>query len=134
MVIDENNFNQEIDSNYFDNKMSKRPLGITILSILYILVGLLTLYILFAYPEYLLPLQFLSKDLYVAVNLIIALLAAIQIMVGFGLLQGKGWAWTGAFIIIIINGALSNILGFIVAVLLIYYITRPSVKKYYGKK
>ncbi|HJR84430.1 MAG TPA: hypothetical protein VJ772_03570 [Nitrososphaeraceae archaeon] len=64
-------------------------------------------------------------------------------VVAWGLLTGKGWAWIVAIIvaiisiilnlIVVISGALENIIGLIIYGIIIYYLYRPSVKSYFGR-
>lgn len=64
-------------------------------------------------------------------------------VVAWGLLTGKGWAWIVTIIvaiisiilnlIVVISGALENIIGLIIYGIIIYYLYRPSVKSYFGR-
>jgi len=73
------------------------------------------------------------------------------IVIGWGLLRGKGWAWLGAIILIIIDivativlhfmnsnpGDISNIIGsvmaFIIDGVILWYLFRINVKAYFGR-
>jgi hypothetical protein len=86
-----------------------------------------------------------------AVSLLISILAfALFVLVGIldlvlamGYLSGNGWAWTLGLALGIINIAvsiaeiavgLSNpILGLILSIITVYYLTRPRVRVFFGK-
>ena len=63
--------------------------------------------------------------------------------VGIGYFGGKGWAWTVGIIVTAISivldivqiafGAYSNAFGLVIGLLIIYYLTRPHVKVFFGK-
>lgn len=72
----------------------------------------------------------------------------ISFVVAWGLLKGKGWAWTVTIILSVISivmgiislvagnfGSIINIIigGIIIGGIIIYYLYRPHVKAYFGK-
>ena len=71
------------------------------------------------------------------------ILGIIYLAVAVGFLGGKGWAWTlamiGYIIGIVINlvqiglGAYTNVFGLVIGILIIYYLTRPHVKAFFGR-
>lgn len=67
------------------------------------------------------------------------LLGLLSFVFAYGLLNGKGWAWTITLIFsilgILINlvGLPVTILGLAINVIVIYYLTRPYVKAFFGK-
>ena len=75
-----------------------------------------------------------------AIALVIGIL---YFAVGVGYFGGKGWAWTLGMIITVISvvynivqiafGAFSSVLGLVIALLILYYLTRPHVKAFFGK-
>lgn len=85
----------------------------------------------------------------IGIGLII--LAIVNFIVAWGLLKGKGWAWTIAvivtiislvigIIIVVLNGVVgdfSSIIGQIVGIvingIILWYLYRPNVKSYFGK-
>ncbi len=109
-----------------------RPIGITIIAILMIISGILFLIggtglVVFIPP--------------IGVPLIIIGIA--NLVVAWGLLKGKGWAWivtlivTGISIILnaisIASGNVGAIVGIIINAVIIYYLYRPNVKSYFGR-
>jgi hypothetical protein len=121
-----------------------RPSGIAILAILEICLGLFSLAggalaVAGAGLSGFTGLVFLT-GLLVALGF---LLAIVGIAVGWGTWSGQGWAWTiGAALSIlgIITGLISlaagttgSIVGLILQVIILYYLTRPHVKAFFGK-
>ena len=133
-----------------------RPTGVTVLAVLDILGGIVglgfgALLLLVAalsssslatqYPA-LSTISGISTYLYAlgALSLILGILA---IVIAIGFLGGRGWAWTLGIVTGIISivisiaeavlGFSSNIVGIIFQIIIIYYLTRPHVKAYFGK-
>ena len=60
-----------------------------------------------------------------------------------GYFGGKGWAWTLGIVVTILSvildvvqiafGAISNVFGLVIGILILYYLTRPHVKAFFGK-
>lgn len=134
----------------------KRPTGVTVLAVLDILggiagIGVGALLIGVAalassslanqYPS-LGSISGISSILYAlgALSLILGILA---IVLAIGFLGGKGWAWTLGIVVGVISiivsiaetaiGFSTNIIGIIFQIIIIYYLTRPHVKAYFGK-
>src|SRR5437867_9083642 len=78
-----------------------------------------------------------------AIGAIALSLRILYLAVGVGFLGGKGWAWTLGMIVSIIGivldgvqigfGAYFNVLGLIIGIIIVYYLTRPHVKAFFGK-
>src|SRR5213080_3422230 len=78
-----------------------------------------------------------------AIGAVFLILGLLDVAVGVGFLGGKGWAWTLGMIVSIIGivldvvqigfGAYSNVLGLIIGIIIVYYLTRPHVKAFFGK-
>jgi hypothetical protein len=59
----------------------------------------------------------------------------------YGIWRGRGWAWTWLFIACVINLVASvgeivvgiGLVGIVIYPIMIYYLTRPHVKSYFGK-
>ncbi len=73
------------------------------------------------------------------VGIFLVILGAFGFVLAWGLWTGKSWAWTITIITTII-GLISalltlpgGIVGLILDVLILYYLTRPAVKGYFGK-
>ena len=137
-----------------DQQIKKRPFGISIISILYIIGGILSLIGILSGIQGIVSFAF----------------GIVYIIVGWGLWKGKSWSWL-SFIILTILGVVMSIIsiafiymtpGFIeqqqqqlagnksqyslalgfaiiisieigVSLLLIYYFYRPHVKEFFGK-
>jgi hypothetical protein len=84
--------------------------------------------------------EFLA-GLFVAIGAILILLGIFELVVAWGLWTGQGWAWTLCLVLTIISlilslpGALAGvgIVGIIIDIIIIYYLTRPHVKAFFGK-
>jgi len=79
----------------------------------------------------------------IAVGGILIILGIISFVVAWGLLKGKGWAWSVTLILSIISivigvismvaGSIGSIVNIIIAGIIIYYLYRPHVKAFFGK-
>lgn len=79
----------------------------------------------------------------IAVGAVLIILGIISFIVAWGLLKGKGWAWTVTLILSVISiitsiislagGNAGAIVNVIIAGVVIYYLYRPHVKAYFGK-
>jgi hypothetical protein len=124
----------------------QRPTGVTILGVLAILGGLAGLgggalllglsgVVAAAYPG--------GAGLVAALGALFLILGILELVYGFGLFGGKGWAWTLAIIGSVLNivvgivtiaiGSFGSVLGVIISILILYYLTRPHVKAFFGK-
>jgi hypothetical protein len=67
------------------------------------------------------------------------ILAIVNFVVVYGFWTGQGWSWTigivvaGISIITSLSSLPSSLFGLIINVAIIYYLTRPYVKKFFGK-
>ncbi len=85
----------------------------------------------------------LFGGLIIAIGSILIILGIASFVVAWGLLKGKGWAWTVTIIITIISlvfngvsiasGNIGAIVGMIIDGVIIYYLYRPNVKSYFGR-
>ena len=79
----------------------------------------------------------------IAVGGILIVLGIISFIVAWGLLKGKGWAWSVTMVLSIISivigvismvaGSIGSIVNIIIAGIIIYYLYRPHVKAFFGK-
>lgn len=124
----------------------KRPTGITVLAILFGLAGLLSLigaigsiaglglgssiFTMGGIPGGAALLGALGI-VFGGISLVIAIL---QFAIAYGFWMGLKWSWWLALIVLIVEGlvGLLTIIAPIVAVIVIYYLTRPNVKKWFG--
>lgn len=136
------------------NKLAgrERPTGVTILAILEIIVGIVSLIsglaitILFAtvggmmgrIPEAA-PLAALFGAFGAVIGGLLILVSIVCFIIAYGFWKGKGWAWVLGLIfaiIGIISGLISlpgGIISIIINGLIIYYLTRPHVKEFFGR-
>jgi len=134
---------------------TEKPFGVTILAILEVLSGLFELgvgaLLLIAagfiggmaaempeVPE--LPgLAGLITGIIAFIGIVFVILGLIAFLIAYGLWTGKGWAWTLCLILSIIGIILSilslpgGVIGLIIDILILYYLTRPHVKAFFGK-
>jgi hypothetical protein len=113
-------FKKTTNLNFEEDKIvkQKRPLGLTILSIIIILQAIVSIYLYY-------------QLLWVRVNnflwiYYISIFIISAIVLPYGFLKGRQWAWT-------IGGALFA-LSIPVGLIFLFYITRPHIKSYFGKK
>jgi hypothetical protein len=118
----------------------KRPLGVTIVAILMIINGIIliaggiggvTVGGLMGIPL-----------IGVASGVLIALGIA-ALIVAWGLIKGKGWAWIVTVIlsiisiimsiIAIVGGNFASIINLVISGAILYYMYRPQVKAYFGR-
>jgi hypothetical protein len=78
-----------------------------------------------------------------AIGGILIAIGIISIVVAYGLLKGRRWAWTVTVILSIISivlaaisiaaGSIPSIISIIISGIILYYLYRPRVKAYFGK-
>ncbi len=127
-----------------------RPLGVTIIAILAILGGILGLLagLLIVGVSTLFASAFAAAGgvlagLGVVIGGVFIVVSVIWLAAGFGLLNGKGWAWALEMLVnvLLLIGAIaftalgnySSIGGVVVPGLMIWYLTRTRVKAFFGK-
>ena len=80
----------------------------------------------------------------IAIGGILLAMAIVSFVVAYGLLKGRGWAWTVTIILSIISivwnaitiataANFGGIISIIISAIIIYYLYRPHVKAYFGK-
>jgi hypothetical protein len=123
-----------------------RPTGVTILGILSILAGLGGITV----GAGVLALSGLAASAYpggaafaAVIGAILLIIGLLELVYGIGFFGGKGWAWTLAMIgsvlqiifgiVSIAFGSVGSVFGLIISILILYYLTRPHVKAYFGK-
>ncbi len=128
----------------------RRPTMITVSSVLSIIGGILMLLI---YPWIIAMIIFYNPLLGVIYTLFLAL-GVYYIIAGYAMYKGKGWAWTHMVIAMIIGflinipsiimnfnaviqaglvGLASTVASFIVGLLILGYLLRPTTRAYFGK-
>ena len=122
--------------------MAERPLGITILAILWILGGLFWIIVGLLGGA---VLGFIGLGILgAALGIIFFIIGIIDILIGIGCLKGWGWLWTIGVIVVIItlalhllalvSGDISAILGLAIGILILWYLFQPNVKAFFGKE
>ena len=80
----------------------------------------------------------------IAFGVVLVAIAIVSFVVAYGLLKGKGWAWTLSIILSIISivwnaitiataANFGGIISIIISGVILYYLFRPHVKAYFGK-
>jgi hypothetical protein len=109
---------------------TKRPLGVTIIAVLMIIGGILSIIggiILLIF----------------GIGIFLILLGIASLVIAWGLLKAKRWAWILTVIISIITiiysivgiatGRFDSVINLILYGIILYYLFRPDVKAYFGK-
>jgi hypothetical protein len=89
-------------------------------------------------------LQSLLGGIGIAFGAVLVAIGIVSFIVAYGLLKGKGWAWTVTIILSIISivwnaitiataANFGGIISIIISAIIIYYLYRPHVKAYFGK-
>ncbi|MFL6309169.1 MAG: hypothetical protein ACJ70T_04120 [Nitrososphaera sp.] len=89
-------------------------------------------------------LQTFLAGLIIPFRIVLVAIAIVSFIVAYGLLKGKGWAWTVAIILSIISivwnvitlvtaANYGGIISIIISAITLYYLFRPHVKAYFGK-
>jgi hypothetical protein len=88
--------------------------------------------------------QTILGGLGIAFGVVLVAIAIVSFVVAYGLLKGKGWAWTVAIILSIISivwnaitlvtaANFGGIISIVISGIILYYLFRPHVKAYFGK-
>ncbi|HZB17033.1 MAG TPA: hypothetical protein VE445_07690 [Nitrososphaeraceae archaeon] len=140
-------------------EIKKRPIGVTVIAILIIIDGIL--FLLAGIGAVAVGSLFMLQNTGLVFVIIGAILLAVgigYIVVSYGLLKGKRWAWTITMVLLFIGIAINvvsiiifgyftfnmdtysflasnsgSIAGIIISVIILYYLYRPHVKSYFGK-
>ena len=129
---------------YTERDSSKRrPLAVTIIAILAIIVGILSI------MSGLLPLTAAAfipeaSGLLLGAGAVLIAIGIVYLVVSYGLLKGKGWAWSITLIvsyiqivvsiIAIIGGNFFAVGHLIISLVIVYFLYRPSARDYFGKR
>ena len=117
----------------------KAPKGIVIITVLTIISGLILLSMSIFSLIVLLPLG----PAKLIGPFFLMTLGIASIVVSIGLYRGKGWAWTlllvlsgfgaAGYLLNIVNGQFFSIIGLVLDLVIIYYLYRPNVRKFFQK-
>jgi Predicted membrane protein (DUF2127). len=133
-----------------------RPTGVTVLAILEIIGGIFSLLAaaaLFALGalvggvgmemgEELPGLGFLAGALAALLGGVFIITGLVAFLLAYGFWTGKGWAWILGIVFSIIGivlgvvsliGNPASIVGILINIVIIYYLTRPHVKEWFGR-
>jgi len=124
--------------------MAERPLGVTIIGILWILGGLLMLLAglglaalgaVIAGP--------IGGVVGLALGFVLIIIGIIEILLGIGCFKAWGWVWTVGVIITIISLVMgiitlfsdwmSGLISIIISAIILWYLFQANVKAYFGK-
>lgn len=124
------------------NSSKRRPLAVTIIAILSIITGIISIVVglaplaIGAFVPELSILLFASGGVLIAIGI-------GYLVVSYGLLKGKGWAWTVTLIlsfigivfgiISIVGGNFFSIIQLVINVAIVYFLYRPQSKEFFGK-
>lgn len=116
----------------YSSPSSDRPLGVTILGILQILGGILSIVAGFGLIA-LAALMTGLELLFMAIGAMTLVLGFVGLIVGWGLYTMKSWAWMIAIILNIINIILAiypsfNIMSMIIPIIIILYLNQADIK------
>ena len=119
----------------------ERPLGVTIIAVLEALGGLVLLglgAVLLTFGSFFtLGAGFMIGAFAGALGGLSLIVGLLSFIFAWGIWNGKGWAWTLTLIFTILGliGALIsfNIISLLIDVIILYYLTRPQVKAFFGK-
>ncbi|HET7149427.1 MAG TPA: DUF2127 domain-containing protein [Candidatus Nitrosopolaris sp.] len=124
-------------------QIRSRPFGVTIIAILIIIAGVISLFIGIGAVA----IGPLIGLVFVVIGAISLALGVAYLVMAYGLWKGKGWAWTISTIILFIGividiislprrstgDIVSSIVSIAINAVILYYLYRPHVKAYFGK-
>ncbi|MDD3137173.1 MAG: hypothetical protein PHF57_05915 [Methanoregula sp.] len=121
--------------------MSDRPIGVTILGVLWILGGLLIMVSGFVGGT-LLSIEGLG-GLGAAMGVIFLVIGIIDLLLGVGCFLAWSWVWIVGIIFSVISiliglvslvtSGLGALVGIIIAAIILWYLFQPQVKAYFGQ-
>jgi uncharacterized membrane protein (DUF2068 family) len=126
----------------------QRPFGVALLAVLHVLqailffLGGLVLLVIGSLPRMMFRFP-RHGGLLSIIGVVLLILAVLYVGFAWGLWNGKGWAWIlslvlaaiGVLIAILslIRGGLGSILVLLIDVIILYYLTQPNVKAFFGE-
>lgn len=120
----------------YSSPSGDRPLGVTILAILQLLGGILS--IVAGFGLIALAAFFPGMELlWIAIGGLTLVLGFVALIVGYGLYTMKSWAWMIAMILNIINIILAiinfTIISLIIPLIIVIYLNQPDIKSRFGR-
>ncbi len=83
------------------------------------------------------------------VGVVLLIMAFLAFLIAYGFLKGRGWSWTLAMVLLVLSiifsvlswilsglnpaGLVSMLIGILIPVIIVIYLTRPRVKAWFGK-
>jgi hypothetical protein len=127
---------QQIDGSI----MTERPLGVTILGILWILGGLLALLGGLGIAAIG---SMIAGPFGLAIGIVFIIIGLVDLALGIGCFKAWPWVWTVGVVFSILSiimglyslvtTGLAAVIGLIIPVIILYYLFQPNVKAYFGK-
>jgi hypothetical protein len=121
--------------------MAERPLGVTVIGILWILAALAWFALALIGGAVLAV--FGLGALGAIVGVILFIIGVIDLLLGIGCFMGWGWVWTVGAIFMIINilfgivvlfaNPVFGLVTIVIAVIVLWYLFQPQVKAFFGK-
>jgi uncharacterized membrane protein (DUF2068 family) len=112
-------------------------------AILLFVVGLGLLAVGALRPRMMLHIPRLFGGLLSVIGGVLIIVALLDVVFAWGLWNGKGWAWLLALIfaalgilfslVSLIRGGLGSIIVLVIDAVIVYYLTRPNVKAFFGE-
>ncbi len=127
-----------------------RPVGVTIPAILQTLLGILTLLggiaiasVGFVLPEIIPHVRWFAFRSFIF-GLGLLVFALVDFILAYGLWKGKGWAWVGSLLFVLIgivfsvfslfvNPRIGELLSLIIDLVIVYYLMQPRVHAYFRR-
>jgi hypothetical protein len=116
----------------------KLPRGILIITVLTVVSGVLLLIMSIYAFNLLLPLG----GIYLMGPAFLFILGITSLFTAYGLYRGQNWSWklllvlsgfgAAGYLLNVVNGQFISIIGVIYNSVIIYYMYRPNVRRYYG--
>jgi hypothetical protein len=125
-----------------------RPAGVALLSILEVLSGIVWVVLAAIllgffqgfYEPHIWPLPLVINTVAFFLGIVYLVLGFVSFILAYGFWYGIGWAWLVGIILEVMGLILnliefpSGLLGLFINILVLYYLTRPHVKRYFGRE
>ena len=128
----------------------QRPFGVTLLAVLHViqalvvfLVGVVVVAVGELVSRRLFGVPHLLRGILWVIGAVLIILRLLYLVLAYGLWTGKGWAWWISLLLAglgvlgsllsLLRGGLIAIITLLLDILIIYYLTRPNVKTFFGE-
>lgn len=122
------------------SRMAERPLGVTILGILWIIAGLLSLFAGIGVAAFA---GLFIGVLGAALGVGFIIIGLLELALGVGCFMAWPWVWPVGVIVTIIglligianlfSAGWSALIGIVISAIILWYLFQPQVKKYFGR-